>query len=1284
MAENPIKYSDLVKPDDSILQLIEQLAELNETYTATQENIKKEAISVRAELQKTTGAYQQGREEIKKQSAEADRLAKAEEKLNFARSETNRKLKEIEAKTREANQQAKLEEQLNNSLEGSYKRLSAQYALNRIELNKMSAEKRKNSTEGQKLVKETKDLYEKMKRLNEETGQYQLNVGNYTDSILKALKINNDFGRTLIGLGKGGEEAKGAFTAISDGAAALGKSLLGLMTNPVFLAIAGIAGVGAGFKMWYDYNAGLQEATRLTKQFTGTTGDELKAVRSEIIAVAEVYGKDFKEILQAADVVASNFGITTKEALDDIRKGFAAGADANGDFLDKLKQAPELIKAGVENADQLVSILSQSKSGLLADPETLKQAIQMRSEAEGIALAFERLNNPALLDQLREATHGTVSDLDLMKAAIKFENFKLPLQDLGTYLAFAQQKAKDTGESVDYLVTSIVNGLGRKSKMILDNLGISAAEIDKKMAKSGDMTQAVAEIIREEMAKTGTYVETASDKASKATAERQNKILQLTKTMDDSLDSVLEREGKIGELQDELVRSEEEYQNALAALFDATGGDFETMTTKGKIFLKDVMTKLLKAVMDVYNWFVRIYNQSIGFQAIVKTGLTPLIVGLISIKNALSVLYSQLKGIGSMLEGVFTLNWDKFKKGITDYATAPIEGAMNAVSDFKKAMNALNNFKPKEIKIPVTTDKGGMFVPSESSSGGKDKANNDGSGNGDNNGSGGGNDNGGGKTKSTKSTKDKAAEAEKAYQANLQARRKYEDAQTDIMEDGFEKRIRKTELQYSRQAEDLRHKLATDLTLSKQAHEDITNTIEAIEKKKDAEILRIKREQQIEELQLEKETIDLRLKAVAEGSEEELQLRMDAINKEQQIALLKNLQKPEEQQQTTLDVVAQFDKPKADLADKYVQSQMAIFDAQQDLAQSEFDLLSNSEYRKTRFRLQAEKERLQKILEMNKIAGTKLSEAETQTIQNTIAKIDKEAEQSKGKRDLWDIMGFNLSDEEKETLNENIDFATEAMNSYMDAYVAAADAKVEAANKEVDAAKKALDTQLEARANGYANDVETAQKELELQKQNQEKALNQQKKAQRAQMALQTIQQIGDLVTATAKIWATFGNPLIAIPMTALMWGSFAMSKIKAAQMAKKSESYGEGTLELLQGGSHQSGNDIDFGTKPDGTRRRAEGGEYFAVINKRNSRRFRNIIPSVINSLNDGTFPNKYLDTFSSNVPAIININNDKDLAGLKDDVRTIKEQNERRIFMKGNGDMVEIYKNVTRTIKH
>ena len=159
--------------------------------------------------------------------------------------------------------------------------------------------------------------------------------------------------------------------------------------------------------------------------------------------------------------------------------------------------------------------------------EMITQGIELAKQGEGIRIAFERLRRGDILDGLRKATHGTVTDLELMKAAVKFNDFKLPLDELATMLSFAQQKAKDTGQSVDYLVESIVNGLGRQSTQILDNLGLSQSEVKRRTAEVGDMTKAVGEIIREQMSAAGDYVETAADRAAQAHVSLQNKMEEL-------------------------------------------------------------------------------------------------------------------------------------------------------------------------------------------------------------------------------------------------------------------------------------------------------------------------------------------------------------------------------------------------------------------------------------------------------------------------------------------------------------------------------------------------------------------------------------------------------------------------------------------------------------------------------------------------------------------------------------------------------------------------------------
>lgn len=550
-----------------------------------------------------------------------------------------------------------------------------------------------------------------------------------------------------------------------------------------------------------------------------------------------------------------------------------------------------------------------------------------------------------------------------------------------------------------------------------------------------------------------------------------------------------------------------------------------------------------------------------------------------------------------------------------------------------------------------------------------------------------------GKSDAEKAAEQQAKQIEAAYKKNLEATRKLQDAQLQLETDEWAKRRQQTQYQYSRQIEDLQHQLQTEKDLNETGRQAINATITALEQQQTEALLKIEQERQLQELALQKESIELRLQAVKQGSEQERQLRMQLLENERQTALLQNEQKPTGQQQDAGVINAGFDVKGNAIADEYLQAQLQMFDQQQALAQSEFDLLRNSEARKTQFRLQAEKERLQKVLELNEQAANKLSDVEVQTIQNTIKKIDQEIEQSKGEErgtDIYGLFGLNLDDDQKEAINTSMQYALDALNTFTAARVAAADAAVEQADKEVSAAQSALDAELEARANGYANNVVQAQKELDLAKKNQEKALKEQQKAQKQQAAIQTLQQIGNMVTATALIWSQLGFPF-AIPAIAVMWASFAASKIKAAQLAKQTggngekETYGDGTVELLAGGSHQSGDDVDLGTKPDGTRRRAEGGEFFAVINKRNSRRFRRLIPDVINSLNRGTFPQKYLNAYNTDgINVTVQQNNAPDLRDLKDDVREIKEQNRRRRYVDGNGNVIEVYKNLTRKIKN
>lgn len=173
--------------------------------------------------------------------------------------------------------------------------------------------------------------------------------------------------------------------------------------------------------------------------------------------------------------------------------------------------------------------------------ELIDGGLEMAETADGVTKAFKDMDQPDLLENLRKATKGTVNDVQLMTAAVKANDFRIPLEDLGKYLEFAQLKAQQTGQSVDYMTDSIVTGLGRKSPLILDNLGISAAEISEKTKETGDFMKAVAEIVDTQLAEAGETYISAADRAAQKTVELQNaqkalgdEILPLKKQWDDA------------------------------------------------------------------------------------------------------------------------------------------------------------------------------------------------------------------------------------------------------------------------------------------------------------------------------------------------------------------------------------------------------------------------------------------------------------------------------------------------------------------------------------------------------------------------------------------------------------------------------------------------------------------------------------------------------------------------------------------------------------------------------
>ena len=445
-------------------------------------------------------------------------------------------------------------------------------------------------------------------------------------------------------------------------------------------------------------------------------------------------------------------------------------------------------------------------------------------------------------------------------------------------------------------------------------------------------------------------------------------------------------------------------------------------------------------------------------------------------------------------------------------------------------------------------------------------------------------------------------------------------------------------------------------------------------------------------------SIEAQLELVKKGSEEELAILMNQNEVARKLALAQNRLKPAEERQSESEINAQFNKRGALIKG---QTQMSNFDEAQAAAEAEFNIVKRSEHQITMFRLKAEQDRWKKMIELAKAGAIEWSDAQLKEAEALVKKLEREITEEGDFMNLISKKGLGgailtklgFNDDQIAALSEATSIIIDNIKAIADAEVEAAERAVDAAEKRVEAAQSAYDAEIEGRNNGYANNVATAKKELQQEKKNQAQKEKLLEEAQRRQEAINNVIQASSLITASANLWSSFSSipiigPALAMAAIATMWTSFAIAKVKAAQVTKAAqEEYGEGGFEILEGGSHASGNDIDLQTKNSkGKNMRAEGGEAMAIINKRSTRKYRKVLPSLIESINKRTFEEKYSQAFKTGDElAQQNIVYQQliDLSQIEDDVKAIKKNSEKQYYMLPDGTYIEKTRNVTRHIQ-
>ena len=436
------------------------------------------------------------------QQQEKDKTITANE-MKVQTEAINATIKEYQYNVRALQKEIQNNVRTENEQEGSLKQLRAQLSNATKAYDEMSKKEREGA-KGQALAQHINEITNKLKLAEEETQRYYRNVGNYYNSMMQAaddLQGTEFFGMDIVNDTEVSNIIKLAqnMDGLTDKLKAFGKTAIGLVMNPYFAALAGVVGVGMTFKWFYDYNKGLMEATRLTKEFTGYTGEALETMRNSIAATADSMGKDFNDVLATADNLMANYHLSGEEAMKVINDGFASGADLSGDMLNKIQQyAPTFHDAGI-SADQMVAIIQQTRSGIFSDKglDIIDMASKkIREMSSGTASSLDAIGISSKQVQ-QDLANGTKSTFDVIQeVSTKMKDFGADSQQVGDVLknVFGKQGAQagiQLIEQLDTMTTDIEEvkkQTGEWGETQLENIKLHK-ELNSYLSSMFDMSQ---------------------------------------------------------------------------------------------------------------------------------------------------------------------------------------------------------------------------------------------------------------------------------------------------------------------------------------------------------------------------------------------------------------------------------------------------------------------------------------------------------------------------------------------------------------------------------------------------------------------------------------------------------------------------------------------------------------------------------------------------------------------------------------------------------------------------
>lgn len=1276
MDDDKIKYEDLISPDDSVKNLIEQLTELNKTYGTVLEVVKTGAKDIVAQLKSMSTATNEGRAEIDEATAAANRLARAQKELKFAMSDTGKEVAWLKSQTASQNKMSVEMQKASAALIGSYDKLKSELK-DSIGLWKSLSEAERQGAFGQYLLN---DIIATKQRISDLDGQLKIHV----QSISAVEKAEQKLAFLRSAEGKRLMELK---QLIADEIAA-NKTKKASLDEVAQAQERLKAAQAASREQAYELNIQAREANRIAKlqaqlnlSEAGSYNQlaaqyELNKIKLNAMSAAERQAEGSGKQLEAETLALyvqmqklqeatgnhrlsvgnyakswDGLGISVSQV---VRELPAAAVSMNTFFLGISNNIPilmdEINKLRAENKE-LIAQGKQGKSVL----GSLTKALFSWNTLLVIGLTVLSMHGKAIIDWIGSVFKGRVAAISYTEA---IDNINKELEKTnGSYGKNITTVKKLSQEWKNLSTQKEQLQWIRDNKTEFDQLDISVRNVSDAENIFVDHTDVIVNALKAR-AKAAAAMKLAADKYEEALIKEAEAEAAKGPSFGDNVLAALgtnygtptqanpyagqeqrafakaNRQSRIRSLKDEAKAAEataDQYFNMAEAITAASDAELKAagIDSKHKNPKKEPRGPRQRDLTD------QIWRNDLSIRKKYELSLSELQRNEFE-KRRIEATDQANQTIREMQE--------KFRKNQTfltnpDNKFKPLSAEQKAqIEQQQKEIYAIIENTRRKLEIDLTN-----------------------------------------------------LQYEYEIDRNKKLRQVMDWRLDDIAKDiEKEKKLRLEQLEEQ-------ESLYTTKGVTEEGGETVVTGSMSPE-----EIAKFQREREriIAEYDsiiynMKAKSIEAQVELVKKGSEEELALLIHQNEIARQLALAQNKLKPAEERQSESEINAQFNKRGAQIKG---QTQMTNFDEAQAAAEAEFNIIKHNENQITIFKLKAEQDRWKQMIKLAKAGAIDWSDAQLKQAEATVKGLQRQIDEAGNFMNLIKDKGFGgalltklgFDDDQIAALSDAANIVLENIKAIADAEVEAAEQAVAAAEKRVEAAQSAYDAEVEGRNNGYANNVATAKKELQQEKKNQAQKEKLLEEAKRRQEAINTVIQASSLITASANLWSSFSSipivgPALAIAAIAAMWTSFAVAKIKAAQVTKAaSQEYGEGGFEILEGGSHASGNDIDLQTKNSrGKNMRAEGGEAMAIINRRSTRRYRRMLPALVDSINKGTFEEKFSRAFETGEQLSQNVTYQQqivDLSQLEEDVKALKRNSEHQYYAMPDGSYIEKKRNVLR----